>query len=86
MAKNKKEEIHLSQLSVEELSKKLDQTQENLFKLRFRAVSAPIKNPMGIRVLRRDVARIKTFINQRTVSQNSPVNNKTNHGNGGKIG
>jgi large subunit ribosomal protein L29 len=65
MAKKKKEEIHYSQLNVEELSKKLEQVNQNLFKLRFRAVSAPLKNPMEIRSLRREVARIKTYMSQR---------------------
>ncbi|MBV9080914.1 MAG: 50S ribosomal protein L29 [Elusimicrobia bacterium] len=48
-----------------ELSHRLDQTTEQLFKLRFRAASAPIKDTNQIRTLRREVARIYTFINQR---------------------
>jgi large subunit ribosomal protein L29 len=64
MAK-KKEEVHYSQLSTGELTRKLNEMQQNLFKLRFRAVSAPLKNPMEIRNLRREVARIKTFANQK---------------------
>jgi large subunit ribosomal protein L29 len=64
MAK-KKEEVHYSQLGTEELSRKLNETQQNLFKLRFRAVSAPLKNPMEISKLRKEVARIQTFMNQK---------------------
>lgn len=65
MAKKKKEDVHYSQLSAQELERKLVETEQSLFKLRFRAVSAPLKNPMEIRVLRREVARIKTFANQK---------------------
>ncbi len=73
MAKKKKEEIHLSQLGVEELDRKLNEAQQNLFKLRFRAVSAPLKNPMEIRKLRREVARIKTFANQKKTAPAAKV-------------
>ncbi len=67
MAK-KKVEVHYSQLGHEELSRKLAETQQNLFKLRFRSVSAPLKNPMDVRRLRREVARIQTFMNQKKVA------------------
>ena len=53
------------QASENELQQRLGKTQEQLFKLRFRAVSAPVKNTMEIRDLRREIARIHTFINQR---------------------
>jgi large subunit ribosomal protein L29 len=43
----------------------LEKSRDELFKLRFRAASAPLKNPMTIRVLKREIARINTFINQR---------------------
>lgn len=67
MAK-KKEELHYSQLGTQELERKLSETQQSLFKLRFRAVSAPLKNPMEIRKLRREAARIQTFMNQKKVA------------------
>jgi large subunit ribosomal protein L29 len=53
------------QASEGDLLQRLGKTQEDLFKLRFRAVSAPVKNNMQIRSLRREIARINTFINQR---------------------
>lgn len=53
------------QASESELQQRLGKSQEQLFKLRFRAVSAPVKNNMEIRHIRREIARINTFINQR---------------------
>jgi len=64
MAKEKKP-FDYKQASESELQQRLGKSQEELFKLRFRAVSAPVKNTMEIRHLRRDIARINTFINQR---------------------
>jgi large subunit ribosomal protein L29 len=61
----KEKEINLKDANVEELHRQLDKNKQELFKLRFRAASAPITNTMQIRKLRKDVARILTFINQK---------------------
>lgn len=63
MAKEK--EFNYHQASTSELNARLSKTQQELFKLRFRAASAPLKNTMAIRKLRRETARINTFINQK---------------------
>ncbi len=64
MAK-KEEAFSYKDVNVDELKNKLDKTQQELFKVRFRAAAAPVPNTMQIRKLRREVARINTFINQR---------------------
>jgi large subunit ribosomal protein L29 len=61
--KNEKFDYH--QVNVAELETRLDKTKQELFKVRFRAASAPVTNTMQIRKLRREVARLNTFINQR---------------------
>jgi len=62
MAK-KKENIEYNQLSVDELKRRLLEGREELFKARFKNSSAPLKNPLMIRTLRREVARLATFLN-----------------------
>ncbi len=64
MAK-KKEKIDYAQLPVDELKSRLVETREKIFQARFKNPSAALKNPMIIRALRRDIARISTFLNQR---------------------
>ena len=64
-----KREVKLSELHVEELTSQVNKANESLFKLRFRASTAPIKNTMQIRGLRREIARLKTFINQKNGSK-----------------
>jgi large subunit ribosomal protein L29 len=44
-----------------ELSSKLGELQDKLFKLKFRHSTAPVKNPLEIREIRKNIARIKTF-------------------------
>ena len=65
MANKKKKEVSLSEMHVEELTRHLEKAREDLFKLKFRAVTAPVKNTMQIRTLKKDIARYHTFINQR---------------------
>ena len=50
----------LSDLTAEELRQKEAGLQEELFKLRLRQATAQVENPMRIRQLRRDIARIRT--------------------------
>jgi large subunit ribosomal protein L29 len=47
-------------LTVEELAQKATALQEELFKLRLRQATAQVENPMRIRQLRRDIARVRT--------------------------
>ncbi|MDR3049061.1 MAG: 50S ribosomal protein L29 [Elusimicrobiota bacterium] len=54
------------ELSLVELEAKLSSMQDEIFKLKFRHSASPIKNPMLIRTLRRDIARIKTLITQKS--------------------
>lgn len=74
MAKEKAKAFDYKQASESELLDRLQKNQQELFKLRFRAASAPVKNTMQIRKARREIARIHTFMNQRTVSNNRRQN------------
>ncbi|MFB3817896.1 MAG: 50S ribosomal protein L29 [Candidatus Methylomirabilales bacterium] len=47
-------------LTAEELGQKEAALREELFKLRLRQATAQVENPMRIRRLRRDIARLKT--------------------------
>ena len=63
--KSKNKEINLKDMALKELEAQLDKSTADLFKLRFRAVTAPVKNTMQVRKIRKQIARINTFINQR---------------------
>lgn len=57
-------------LSETELRAKLRDTEEQLFRLKFRHASSPIKNPLEIRNLRRMIARLKTLLREQQLSEN----------------
>ncbi|MDR1926571.1 MAG: 50S ribosomal protein L29 [Endomicrobium sp.] len=52
-----------------ELNSKLSELQSKFFKLKFRHSTVPVKNPLEIREIRRNIARIKTFIAQNKESK-----------------
>lgn len=54
----------LRELSVEELQNKELELKDQLFKLRFQKSLGQLDNPMKIRNIRKDLARIKTLLKE----------------------
>ena len=54
-----------------EILERIEEIQEELFKLRFRSATQQLENPSLIRKLRRDVARMKTILRQRELTSSS---------------
>ena len=63
MKTNEKEA--LKNKSVAELNAALAKAQEKKFNLLFKHSTTPIANPMEIRAVRREIALLKTLINQK---------------------
>ncbi|MGC9108997.1 MAG: 50S ribosomal protein L29 [Caldimicrobium sp.] len=55
----------LRELSIPELKEKLSQLREELFNLRFQKSIHRLENPMKIRNLKRDIARILTVLREK---------------------
>jgi len=55
----------LRDMSDDELETKLSEAKEELFNLRFQLVTGQLDNPMRIKVMRKEVARILTVIRER---------------------
>lgn len=56
-------------LKDEEIRERIEQAQDELFRLRFRSATQELENPSLIRQLRRDVARMKTILRERELAQ-----------------
>ena len=54
----------LRNITVDELADKEKQLVQELFTLRFQFGTGRLENPMQIRRTKRDIARVKTFLNQ----------------------
>ena len=58
--KNKKNKQDLSSLSQEDILKNIEETDLRLKKMMFSHAITPIENPMSIRIVRKEIARMKT--------------------------
>jgi large subunit ribosomal protein L29 len=55
----------IRELSTDELNLRLDSLKEELFNLRFQVATGQLDNPMRVRQVRKDIARVKTVLRQR---------------------
>jgi len=56
----------LKNLSVEELTKKLEDLKKDLFMLRMQHATNQLDNPMQLSAVKKDIARVKTIIREKT--------------------
>jgi large subunit ribosomal protein L29 len=56
----------LRDMSVEDLENRLGELTEERFRLRFRSATESIENPMRFRAIRRDIARVKTILKEKS--------------------
>ena len=59
----------IRELSTEEINQKLVEAKEELFNLRFQQATGTIEKPSRIRDLRHTVARYKTVLREREISE-----------------
>ena len=58
-------------LSDTEIQQRIGELQEERFRLKFRSATEPLQDPLRLRVVRRDIARLKTILRER---QTVPTN------------
>jgi large subunit ribosomal protein L29 len=59
--------ISLREFSIEDLKARINEDEVRLKKLEFAHAITPLENPMSIRSLRRDIARMKSELNKRAL-------------------
>ena len=57
----------IKEMSSPELEKELSELKSELFKLRFSLATNGLDNPMRIREVRREIARVKTIMRQNEI-------------------
>lgn len=57
----------IREMTSEELEKKLADLKTELFNLRFQLATGQLDNPVRVKAVRRDLARVKTIIHEREV-------------------
>jgi len=59
----------IRQMTTQELGNKLTELKTELFNLRFQLATGQLDNPMRIKTVRKDIARVKTIIKERELKQ-----------------
>ncbi|NLD95099.1 MAG: 50S ribosomal protein L29 [Fibrobacter sp.] len=59
----------IRELSTEEMTRKIDLYEEELFNLRFQAKIGQLANPLQLRFIRRDIARINTILKEKAAAK-----------------
>ena len=62
-------------LSIKELNAKLKELSTELFNLRFSNASRNLANPLSIRNVKKDIARVKTVIREKEIAEVMGGNN-----------
>ncbi|MEW6275413.1 MAG: 50S ribosomal protein L29 [Bacillota bacterium] len=61
------------ELTDEELAKKLAESKDELFRLRFQLATNQLDNPMRLKEVRKNIARLKTIIRERELGINRAI-------------
>ena len=59
----------IREMSSEDLNKELSELKTELFKLRFNLATNGLDNPMKIKEVRRDIAKINTVLTERKIAE-----------------
>ena len=59
----------MRELTEVELNTELDKMKKELFNLRFQHVTGQLENPVKMRELKRDIARVKTIIREKEIAK-----------------
>jgi large subunit ribosomal protein L29 len=55
----------IRELSVDEIKSRVAELEEERFRLRFRSATETLENPLRLRTIRKDIARLKTVLTEK---------------------
>jgi large subunit ribosomal protein L29 len=56
----------IREMSADDVTKRVKELEEEQFRLKFRSATEPLEDPLRLRVIRRDLARLKTVQREQT--------------------
>jgi large subunit ribosomal protein L29 len=57
------------EMSIDDVRRRIAELEEERFRLRFRSATEPLEDPLRLRVIRKDIARLKTILRERETEQ-----------------
>ena len=66
-AKNILRSSDIREMSAADVTAKITELEEERFRLNFRSATEPLEDPLRLRWIRKDIARLKTILRERTL-------------------
>ena len=60
----------IREMSADDIMARVKELEEEQFRLRFRSATEPLEDPLRLRVIRRDLARLKTVLREQQAQTN----------------
>ena len=60
----------IREMGRDDVVKRISELEEEQFRLRFRSATEPLEDPLRLRVIRRDIARLKTVLREQADKTN----------------
>jgi large subunit ribosomal protein L29 len=67
----------IREMTPDDIAARIRELEEEQFRLRFRSATEPLEDPLRLRVIRKDVARLKTVLRERQGEAATPAPTKT---------
>ena len=55
----------IREMGAEDITARINELQEERFRLKFRSATEPLEEPLRLRLIRKDIARLKTILTER---------------------
>lgn len=56
----------IREMGAADIQSRIKELEEEQFRLKFRSATEPLEDPLRLRVIRRDIARLKTVLREQT--------------------
>ena len=56
----------IREMGKDDITARIKELEEERFRLKFRGATEPLEDPLRLRVIRRDIARLKTVLREQT--------------------
>ena len=65
----------IRELRPEDITARVKELEEEQFRLKFRSATEPLEDPLRLRVVRRDIARLKTVLREQSSARQGQTTN-----------
>ena len=64
----------IREMGADDIQSRIKDLEEERFRLEFRSATEPLEDPLRLRVIRRDIARLKTVLREQTLAKQGTNN------------